>query len=409
MSALPIQATHFHEGQQARPLDAFRLDVAQVPAGDPLERHLGAWFVATVVLDAAAQANGAERQLLVRRFLREHAGQQLPPLPAPVDPEILSDAVLAIAGEMEDAVCLALADCALAALVRVLPAGTPVLMGRALSRRARLALAEMRTDAARRLWTQVQSLGRRHALPELTARAALGLGEIEARLGHPKDARRWFVRALAVDGSTGDTRAGAYHNLMVLSAAAGDFEASVEYGRRALATNVHAHRRTVLVHTAQLLLDMGHPADALRTFGAALALPLAPEDGVVACSGACVAAAHALDRDAANRIVDVLALRIQAMARRFSLVPRLQYALAFAFAELRDAYARLGRHEERDAARERGRAIAAAHGVGGAVLRLDAPASIATPPRPALSPAAVRRVLAIGAANDEAWLPASVS
>jgi tetratricopeptide (TPR) repeat protein len=204
-----------------------------------------------------------------------------------------------VADAAEQGGALWLANAMLAEMER---AGThlPALeIGRVLAQRARVARKADAADMAENLYKRVARIGREAEEPELTARAAIGLGVLAQVRGNLPSAARHFARAARIGarGSDAEVIWLAEHGQMVTAAKRGAFADALRHGWTAfmVARGNREREADMLLNLAQLAFDTGHPLPAMHAFAAALDREPGPHLMLPALGGA-ARAASALGR-----------------------------------------------------------------------------------------------------------------
>lgn len=340
------------------PVEAYRRDLARLRRTTSFGDEDDGWLLLAHVVRQRA-ASGAPADVAPPE---EDAGalRRLAALVATA-PEVDGAIVArlsAAALRMESAGALLLAASMLASIERLLDDALVLERGRVIAQWARVERMLGETDVAADLYERARRSGRRHELPELLARADLGLGVLARMRGNYPEARRRFRRGLAVAERAGlvELTGIAHQSLMIAAAVARDFDTALAHGWSALAHATDAnHEAVVLLNLAQLCLDTGHDAAALRGFLAAAERTERETTRVGAWAGAAVAAARTGDRS----LLEACAARVeQALLGDMAPYERAQRLLVLsdAWRASRDAAA------ERSA-RERGLAVARRYGL----------------------------------------------
>ena len=301
------------------PLEAYRRDVERRATKHPFGNEDGAWVVLATALwqqaqrptraaalAAAPSEPGAERRtervterrgerggapeegLLWRVLDRGWVGGDR-------DVDATVSEVLAVAGAIEDAGALLLAQTVLTALGRVVASRVSTLTcGRVIAQRARVERQLGHFDVAEDLYVDAGRLGATAGVPDLQVRADLGRGVLARIRGNYPEARRLFRRGLRRAERAGlrELTGLAHEGLMVAANAAADFDTALRHGWAALA---HAagnavKEADVLHNLADACLQAGEPKAALQGFLAA-AERGAPRIRVAALANAALCAA----------------------------------------------------------------------------------------------------------------------
>jgi len=262
------------------------------------------------------------------------------------------------AARMESAGVLLLAASALGSLTRILDDARPLRQGRAVAQWARVERLLGEGDVAADLYRRAGAIGTRARIPELRARADLGLGVLARMRGNYPEARRRFRRALALAEREGlaELTGLAHQSLLVAAAVARDFDTALSHGWSALAhvAGSPAKEAEVLLNLATLCLDAGQDEAALRGFFAAAERTQRKGARIAAQAGAAVAAARTGDR--------VTLLRCTAAVERALEGEMAPYERALRLLTLSDAWRAAGDERAEESAIRRGLEVARAHG-----------------------------------------------
>ena len=381
-------------------LAAYRADLAAIQSAG-MEERSGHWLSVAVRVEKLAadapDARAAGLPALGALLLGEESG----------DLDRISPQLRETVGAAEDAGALRLAH-AMVARWRSIDELSPLERGRCLAVEGRvLRQLDAREQAAER-YMEVERIGRRHALPELRARAAIGQVVLAQLRGNYPEMRVALTSALAHATAADEWTliAQCHQGLMMTAAAAHDHDAAVSHAWQSfrLAEHDDTSAAEALVNLGQLLVDLGRYEAALSAFAAAIVRtpPLRLE--LPATAGAAVAAATVGDA----ALVRALAARIERIDRSTEGFP---YVRAMALLEAAEA-CRAVRDDEA-AARLRARAmeLATARGYHEVSLRAEslatAPARVERAPVP-LERASVDIVDRVEALADSRALLAAV-
>jgi tetratricopeptide (TPR) repeat protein len=337
------------------PIEAYRRDLARrAGAGSLGDDDAGLLLLAHVVrgLAGSGRTPGGASAGDGAAELHPRAAE----LPAIDDARVAE--LTAAAGRMESAGALLLAATTLSSLASIVDDSRALLRGRILAQWARVERVLGEADVAADLYMDVGRLGRRAHVPELSARADLGLGVLARMRGNYPEARRRFRRALAAAERAGlaELTGLAHQSLLVAAAVARDFDTALAHGWQALAHTAGepAKEAEVLVNLATLCLDAGENAAAMRGFTAAAERASLERFRSAAHAGAAVAAARLGDRESLARYA---ALVERALAAGLG-----PYESAQRLLTLSDAWRAAGEMEAAESTRRRGLAIARARG-----------------------------------------------
>jgi tetratricopeptide (TPR) repeat protein len=354
------------------PVEAYRRDLARLRRTTSFGEEDDGWLLlAHVVHQRAASSAVADVEPL-----EEDAGAlrrlavRLASAPR-IDGALVAE-LSAAALRMESAGALLLAASMLASLDRALGDALARERGRIVAQWARVERVLGETDVAADLYERVRRLGIRHKLPELLARADLGLGVLARMRGNYPEARQRFRRGLAVAERAGlaELTGLAHQSLMIAAAVARDFDTALSHGWAALAhvAGNRVQEADVLLNLASLCLDMGEDEAALRGFLSAGERATKERIHIAARAGAAVAAARLGDRDLlAACISDVEQALLGEMA---------PYERAQRLLTLSDAWRAADESAAAESARERGIAIALAHGFAELVHQYGEPVTL---------------------------------
>jgi tetratricopeptide (TPR) repeat protein len=282
---------------------------------------------------------------------------------------------------MEAGAFLRLSHSVLASLCVLIPEELHLERGRVVARRAKLARLQGAVDVALGWYEEVERLGETHALPELVGRAKLGYGGLAQARGHYPAARAFYEEVLAMDSVPTDSHAIASHGLMHCSVVARDYDAAAQYAWAAYqGASSQMEQTDMLIDLAQLLLDAGHPAAALRGFAAAIAREPHPRAALPALGGAALAAvADCAGQDdertrvRARSVVRTVNHRIDALVVSLGDGAALPFESTSALVEVSEALTAVGDAAAAGRAAWRARALAIRHKFHQLAHRLDEP------------------------------------
>jgi tetratricopeptide (TPR) repeat protein len=213
-------------------------------------------------------------------------------------------------------------------------------------------------EAAEELYRVAESIGDRAADLTVMSRAFIGRGVIDRVRGNYPRSRVFFERALELSETVQAreiTRL-AHQGLTICHAMARNFDRGLQHGWATLQlAEGNADREAeALTNLAQLCLDSGFPAAALRAYAGVLARALSPRVALSALGGAAIAAAHAAESAALAQAAGEVSARVRTSG--------LPYENAQALFNLAMAYAVVGDDERRDAYIRRTRQLAKSKG-----------------------------------------------
>jgi hypothetical protein len=361
------------------PLDAYRTDAVGAIGNLVDDATQSRWLGAALLLHSAARSSGELRTAALTEFLEQEGVHSLRGSTLPMAPVI--HAAWQYATAMEEGAFMRLAHSVLASLSVMLPEGMALERGRVTARRARLARHQGAMDAASCWYEEVDELGRTHHLPELVGRAQVGFGVLAQIRGNMPMARQFYERVIALPGVAADSRSIAHHGMMHCAVTAHDYDTAAQHAWAAYEGAASDIEQTeMLINLAQLLLDVGHPAAALRGFAAAIARQPHPRAALPALGGAALAAvadcagqddAHAHAR--ARSVVRTVNHRVDALVVALGDGAALPFESAIALVEVSEALTAVGDNAAAGRAAWRARALAIRHKFHQLAHRLDEP------------------------------------
>lgn len=330
------------------PLEAYRRDVARLAPTETFGPDDGEWLAAALALHRYAEALPSDRPSLASELARHLAvGDEL----------TVCDAGLRIARLIERSGAFNLSASWLALLERIVPSSSVVETGRVVSQRANVICKLGEVEQGRALYTEVESLGRRHAEPELTARAWLGYGLLAHARGNYPEARRWFTGSALVadDNACTEPAFRAHLSLMTCASIAREWNVAMREGWVAyrLAARDPQLEAMVLVNIGQALHDRGEYRASLHGFACAVARATYPDTLFPALGGVALSAARLGNAE----VVSAAARYLEKSAGT-----TWDYVLVSALTDLRDAHLMLGRPDEAKRYGDRALQIAVARG-----------------------------------------------
>jgi tetratricopeptide (TPR) repeat protein len=268
----------------------------------------------------------------------------------------LFEAALDVEHETEDAGAFHLAYSMLASLRTGFPEAPARCHGWALSRQARIARQLGELDAADEMYRMVDDLAHTSSLPELTARAAYGLGGVHISRGNFPAATFEYERALAAArvSAIEELIGLAHRGLLIVHAKRGAYDQAIRSGWAAFerATGDRTSQAELLANLAAICDLCDQHEHAFAAYLVAALWAGAQRVRLPSLGGAALAAAHLGNRRDTEALVDRIEREIAAGAP--------PYEAALTLMDVADAFEVLGDPRGRDAA-ERTRLIAAGH------------------------------------------------
>ena len=213
-------------------------------------------------------------------------------------------------------------------------------------------------DAAEELYRASESIGERSGDMMVLARSYVGRGVVDRVRGNYPRSRVFFERALELSETVQarDLMRLAHQGLTICHAVARNFDRGLQHGWATfqLADNHLGREVEALTNLAQLCLDSGFPAAALRGYAAVLGRGVSPRVALSALGGASMAAAQAGEAAVLARAAAEITARVSTSA--------LPYENAQALYQLAIAYESVGDAAHRDEYLGRARRIAKARG-----------------------------------------------
>jgi tetratricopeptide (TPR) repeat protein len=361
------------------PLDAYRTDAVGAIGNLVDDVTQSRWLGAALLLHSAARSSGELRTAALTEFLEQEGVRTLRGAELPIAPVLHGAWSYALA--MEEGAFLRLAHSVLASLSVLIPDAMHLERGRVIARRARLARIQGAVDVAQGWYEEVQRMGETHGLPDLVGRAGIGYGVSAQARGDFPTARAFYESVLSMDGAAADSRAVASHGLMHCAVAAHDYDAAAQHAWAAYqGASSQIEQTDMLIDLAQLLLDAGHPAAALRGFAAAIAREPHPRAALPALGGAALAAvADCAGRDderarmRARSVVRTVNHRVDALVVALGDGAALPFESTSALIEMSEALTAVGDAAAAGRAAWRARALAIRHKFHQLAHRLDEP------------------------------------
>ena len=386
------------------PLEAYRADLSRHPNRTDFGRSDTVWLLVAHCLHRLSRAQGG-----ARRSIAENCASAIGDLASTVSPDTPDEATMleqlarlggalplidspngaadvvagarVLADQMGDAGALWLAFSTLGH-VRLAAAVAPAReLGLAMADQAYVSRSLGDLDSADELYGAVASTGDKHQLPELQARAALGLGVTARIRGNYPKARAAFQDGLARarSASLGDLESVAHQGLLIAAITAGDSDTALVHGWAAyeLAEGNTDREAELLINVSHVSMVAGYPEAALRGFLASLVRTSGARYRIPSLGGAAVASARMGNRELLETIARV--------SEDSLMTAGLPFESASALRSLSEAYETIGDGARAEEYRLRARSLARKNGYFEIVL--------ATEPRetPSIAPAAAER------------------
>jgi tetratricopeptide (TPR) repeat protein len=241
-------------------------------------------------------------------------------------------------------------------------------------------------DAAEELYRASESIGDRAGDMTVLARAFVGRGVVDRVRGNYPRSRVFFERALELSETVlaRDIMRLAHQGLTICHAVTRNFDRGLQHGWSTLqlADGDQAREVEALTNLAQLCLDAGFPAAALRGYAAVLGRASSPRVILSALGGAAIAAAQAGEPAVLARAAAEIGALVSASG--------LPYENAQALYHLATAYAAVGDADHRDEYLARARKLAKARGFFEVLHKTD-PALVAKAAQPPAAAAGLTR------------------
>ena len=213
-------------------------------------------------------------------------------------------------------------------------------------------------DSAEELYRVCESIGERASDLTVLARSYVGRGVVDRVRGNYPRSRIFFERALELSETVQarELMRLAHQGLTICHAVSRNFDRGLQHGWATYVMSDGNPAREVesLTNLAQLCLDAGFPAAALRGYAAILARGATPRVALSALGGAAIAAAQAGETQALGRASAEIITRVSSSG--------LPYENAQALYQLATAYEAVGDAAHRDEYLGRARKLAKARG-----------------------------------------------
>ena len=235
-------------------------------------------------------------------------------------------------------------------------------------------------DAAEELYRAAQAVGDKAGDMSVLSRAYIGRGVVDRVRGNYPRSRVFFERALELAETiqSREMMRLSHQGLTICHAVARNFDRGLQHGWATLqlADGEKSRETDALINLAQLCLDAGFPAAALRSYAAILGRALTPHLMLNALGGAAVAAAQSGDTAVLDRAANEIAARVRGSG--------LPYENAQALYHLATAYAAIGDDDRRDEYLRQSRNLAKARGFFELLHKTDS-VTVAKAAKPAAS------------------------
>lgn len=371
-SVIPPSFTTFPYMPLASPLPAlvaFGRDFAGEPSRDapPLA---GEWLAVVCQVEQLARHPAVptfrDLALALDRALGEASAPEDATAPTA---DRLSPRLRAVAAAIEDAGALHLAHTLVYRWLS-LDGLSELEVGRCRALLGRLLRQLGAVEQALACYEATETIGRRAALPELTARAYIGYAVLAQLRGNYPEHDRWFALALDAATAAGDATLVAQVRLGMTAraVAVGDFDAAMAHAWQAYeyTRNDPLAGAESLLNLTQLLADQGHHRAALSGYASVLAGDPPLRIRLPALGGLATAAAHLGLRELYGRAADEIE-RLDRETEGYA------YIRGLALLELWTALRQAGERERAEAIRLRLLEIATAHRYHELVLRAESP------------------------------------
>lgn len=254
-------------------------------------------------------------------------------LESPAGADSVSRAVRGFAARMAEAGALSVAYAVLGNTRSCVAQASDRERGLLAADQARVARQLGELESADELYRVATLIAERASDNELLSRAALGRGVLARVRGNYPKARVFFQHGLQMASVVGarELQYYAHQGLTIICGVTRDFDAGLEHGWAAfrLADGDATREAESLTNLAQLCLDAGYPAAALRSFLSALSRTSVLRVRLSALAGAALAAGQTGDQVRLRRLTDEIQQTVDRSALPFENAHALQ-ALAAA-------------------------------------------------------------------------------
>lgn len=363
------------------PLDAYRSDLARDKSREDFDGADTVWLLTAHCLSRLTRASQQDLQMLGNQcaaaladFTRPSAtgpatpDQEIPDLRLVVDglaelrtrngADALIRGVRGMATRMADAGALSMAYTTVGYTRRVAEHGSDRERGLLAADHGMVARLLGDLDAAEELYRAAESIGEVAGDLMVLARTYIGRGVIDRNRGNYPRSRVFFERGLelAETMESRDLMRLAHQGLTICHAIGKNFDRGLQHAWATwrMADGDPAREVEALANLAQLSLDAGYPAAALRGYAAVLGRTSSARVAIGALGGAAVAAAAAGEPGVLERAAAEIEHRVT--------TSKLPYENAQALYQLATAFGAAGNPARRDEYLGRARKIAKARG-----------------------------------------------
>jgi tetratricopeptide (TPR) repeat protein len=363
------------------PLDAYRSDLARDRSREDFGGADTVWLLTAHCLSRIGRANAQDLPTLGNQCasaLRDFSAPSTDGTPTPVaelgdlllvvdglaniltraGADALTRGVRGMATRMADAGALSMAYTTVGLTRRIASDASDRERGLLAADQAMIARLLGDLDAAEELYRGSESIGERAGDLTVLARAFVGRGVVDRVRGNYPRSRIFFERALELSetAQARDIMRLAHQGLTICHAVTRNFDRALQHGWSTLqlADRDQAREVEALTNLAQLCLDAGFPAAALRGYAAILGRASSPRVVLSALGGASIAAAQAGEPAVLARAAAEIGTRVSTSG--------LPYENAQALYHLATAYAGVGDSGQRDKYLNRARQLAKARG-----------------------------------------------
>lgn len=363
------------------PLDAYRSDLARDKSREDFGGADTVWLLTAHCLSRVARANAQDLTVLGNQCasaLRDFTEPSTEGTPTPAveiadlllvvegfgqlmtrnGADALTRGVRGMATRMADTGALSMAYTAVSLTRRVAEDACDRERGLLVADQGMVARLLGDLETAEELYRVSESIGEKSSDMVVLSRSYIGRGVIDRVRGNYPRSRVFFERALelAETVQARDLLRLAHQGLTICHAVTRNFDRGLQHGWATLQMADGDARREVeaLGNLAQLCLDAGYPAAALRGYAAILGRAVSPRVVLSALGGAAIAAAQAREPGVLERAAAEITARASTSG--------LPYENAQALYQLAVAYAALGDTGLRDEFLRRARKLAKARG-----------------------------------------------
>jgi tetratricopeptide (TPR) repeat protein len=363
------------------PLDAYRSDLARDKTREDFGGADTVWLLTTHCLSRIARASAQDIPLLggqCASALRDFTKPSTEGTPTPdveiadlhlvvegfsnlltrAGSDVLIKGVRGMANRMAESGALSMAYTSVTLTRRVAADASDREQGLLTADQGMFARLLGDLDTAEELYKGAESLGLKASDMTLLSRAYIGRGVIDRVRGNYPRSRIFFERSLELADTVHDRELKrlAHQGLTICHGVAENFDRALPHGWETfqLADGNPLREADALLNLAQLCLNAGFPAAALRSYAAILSKPLSSHRMLAGLGGAAMAAAQAGDAVVLARAATEITQRVRGSG--------LPYENAQALYQLGMAYAAIGDDRRREEYVGRARKLAKARG-----------------------------------------------